>query len=416
MAGHGDAARSAAIFLRRCTTAIMSAVTQQSKTNFIPIRQNRSLTGTFYEIPVLNLPDRSTGNSVDEEDHAFARQLRSVCHNVGFFYIANHGVKDETFTKALESTKLFFDQDLDQKMQIDYRNSPAFRGYIQCNAENTAGRPDHREQVEVGVEAATSGASPNNKAKVKPFYKRLMGPNQWPDSVPHLRPHISQFLSEMEILSRRLMQYLALSLDLKMEYFDDTFGDCPNVQLKLCRYPPVLSSESEDGFGVGAHTDSGYLSLLIQDEVGGLQVQNDNGYWISAPPIAGTIVVNLGEMLQLCTNGYFLATPHRVVSASGTQARYSLPYFWNPRLDFHVTNIDPFPSTLQWERHGPTDINAIAFTASHGMGGNRLLNIYGENAFKSLVRSHPEVMKKHHSDLLVHTDGSITEISTVSLP
>ena len=114
MVGHCDAVRSAAILLRRCTSA-MSAATLQNKTNRVPIRQNRSLTGTFDEVPVLHLPDRSPRNGLDEEGRAFARQLRSACHNVGFFYITNHGVKDETYTKALESTKLFFDQDLTQK-------------------------------------------------------------------------------------------------------------------------------------------------------------------------------------------------------------------------------------------------------------------------------------------------------------
>mmetsp|Transcript_6081 Transcript_6081/g.12719 ORF Transcript_6081/g.12719 Transcript_6081/m.12719 type:complete len:276 (-) Transcript_6081:32-859(-) len=265
------------------------------------------------------------------------------------------------------------------------------------------------------VPVPTGSSSSNTVLHSEPFYKRLLGANQWPDGhVPTLRPHITQFMDEMEVLSRRIMSYLALSLALPRNYFDDTFGDCPNVQLKICRYPPVevnsecKGNDDSNGFGVGAHTDSGYLSLLLQDDVGGLQVQNGDEKWIDAPPIEGTILVNLGEMLQLVTSGYFLATPHRVVNSDAQigKSRYSLPYFFNPRLDYHVKRIDPLPVRLVWERPKPTS-ESIQCTDSHGKLGNKLHSCYGENAFKSLARSHPQVMERHHKDLIVLPDGSV---------
>jgi isopenicillin N synthase-like dioxygenase len=224
-------------------------------------------------------------------------------------------------------------------------------------------------------------------------------------------------MKEMEALSRRLMKYLALSLDLPADYFDDTFGTCPNIQLKVCHYPATsitekgeFNAEDEDGddddstramFGVGPHTDSGYLSLLLQDDVGGLQVQNQRGEWVDAPPIDGTIVVNLGEMLQLATSGYFLATPHRVLNVE--RRRFSMPFFFNPRLDFCVERID-LPKSLAWERPRPE--GSIECTSSHA-GGNKLHACYGANAFKSLARSHPQVMERHHQDLIVSPDATI---------
>ena len=159
---------------------------------------------------------------------------------------------------------------------------------------------------------------------------------------------------------------------------------------------------------MGAHTDSGYLSLLLQDDVGGLQVQNGDGEWIDARPIDGTLVVNLGEMLQLRTRGYYLATPHRVVSkaasGAGSPPRLSVPYFWNPRLDAVIEPMESLPETLTWLRPEPED---VAETGSHGSGGNRLIGEYGFNALKSLARSHPEVMARHHPDLEVMRDGSV---------
>ena len=374
-------------------------------------------TGAFDSLPILDLPPTTTAGGSDQtEERDFASRLRAACHNVGFFYVrANHGVSLRTYGDALRASKQFFALDDDAKMAIDYRQSPAFRGYMARGWENTAGRPDEMEQIEFGVEPA---AEIDLSALQRPYYMRLLGPNQWPDQhVPALRPCIQQYMKEMEALSRRLMKYLALSLDLPAGYFDDTFGTSPNIQLKVCHYPATEKREfsaeekNEAMFGVGPHTDSGYLSLLLQDDVGGLQVQNQSGEWIDAPPIDRTIVVNLGEMLQLATSGYFLATPHRVLNVERRQdaagrlsGRFSMPFFFNPRLDFCMERID-LPNSLVWERPRPAE-GSIECTSSHA-GGNKLHANYGENAFKSLARSHPQVMERHHQDLIVLPDGTV---------
>ena len=405
----------------------------------------------FSSLPVLHLPPADASR---EDELAFCDALREVCRTVGFFYVADHGVSAETMSGALSASRRFFALPDSAKLAMDNRGSPAFRGYVRLGAENTAGAPDWREQVEFGVEAAAPSVDERRR---QPPHARLVGPNRWPDETlcPGFRDDLLRFMDETSRLSRRLMELLALSLHLDRAHFEPTFGDDPNVQMKIARYPPEPerdgpspetsasarhpSSSSSEGstratvgrFGVGAHTDSGYLSVLLQDDVGGLQVRNGLGEWIDAPPVPGALVVNLGEMVQLCTNRYYLATPHRVVSkptppGRAPRDRISVPFFWNPRLDAVVAPIDPMPATLpgaargegaggeeEGGRDGRDEKDAakrnvsVAMTDSHGEGRNALLGCYGANALKSLARSHPEVMRRHHPDLKVLPDGRV---------
>ena len=374
-----------------------------------------STSAAFSELPVLRLPPRGCS---PEEEAAFCETLRETCHMVGFFYLdladSDVGVTRATREGVMDAARRFFALPDDVKTAMDNRASPAFRGYVRLGAENTAGRPDMREQVEFGVDAPAPDPAALADPSVPP-HRRLVGPNQWPaeSDCPGFRTAVSSFLDEMASLSARLMELLALSLDSPRDRFRE---DEPNVQMKIARYPPapdaeVAGSNPTDGvgaFGVGAHTDSGYLSLLLQDDVGGLQVKNGAGEWIDAPPKPDTVVVNLGEMVQLCTGGYYLATPHRVVSRATPTGeeprdRISVPYFWNPSLDA-VVRATELSETLTWQRPRPRVLDA---TDSHGEGKNALLATYGANALKSLARSHPEVMERHHRDLRVEPDGQV---------
>ncbi|OUS42871.1 hypothetical protein BE221DRAFT_187613 [Ostreococcus tauri] len=259
--------------------------------------------------------------------------------------------------------------------------------------ENTNGARDRREQIEFGVEGTYE------RVVGERYYERLIGPNQWPTSDGgRLRTEVERFQRDMDDVCRRLTRFLAMGLGCD-DAFDDAFAR-PNVQMKLCRYPPTDDSE----FGVGEHSDSGFLTLLVQDDVGGLQVKNpDTGEWIDAPPIPGTVVVNLGEMIQLVTGGYLIATPHRVRNSS-TQSRFSVPWFWNPCLDYRVVPIE-LPEDLPWCRPKPAE-GSFRATASHG-GDNVVHDCYGANAFKSLARSHPAVTAIHHSDLEILSSGAV---------
>ena len=391
----------------------------------------------FSSLPVLTLPPPGCSRAAEA---AFAAELREVCHTVGFFYVAGIDafVSPTTRRDALAAATRFFAMPQEKKDAMDYRNSPAFRGYVRLGAENTAGLPDLREQVEFGVEAET-----HPKATDAPPYARLRGPNQWPNEIdcPRFRENASRFSDEARALSTRLTRLLALSLDLPADAFDGVFGDAPNVQMKIARYPPRMTADGHSrrrrtdananvnendeaaAFGVGAHTDSGFLSLLLQDDVGGLQVMNGAGEWVDAPPVENTLVVNLGEMLQLATRGYYLATPHRVLLPDTHtspergvrdehRARLSVPYFWNPKLEYVCEPMD-LPPSVRWTRAGaPTAAFAAAAAKAQKekkkeKKKNPLLEAYGANALKSLARSHPEVMARHHPDLVVGEDGAV---------
>jgi len=298
----------------------------------------------------------------------------------------------------------FFALSAEEKMSIHHSSSPAFRGYIAHAAENTGGLADLREQVEFGVESAVPDMT---AVGVFPVYRRLIGPNQWPDEskVPGFRDAMEGVMGGMHTLSLTLMGALLEALGLPDTALDSTIGDRPNMQMKIARYPPQRGEDSVSGakYGVGAHTDSGYLSILLQDEVGGLQVRNGEGRWVDAPPLPGALVINFGEMLQLASGGFYLATEHRVLPppAHGP-ARLSVPYFFNPNLEAQISSLE-LPPSLQWQRPPPSSLSG---SSTHA-GRNKLLSQYGDNAFKSLARSHPAVLARHHPDLELSDEGLV---------
>lgn len=344
----------------------------------------------FEAVPTLD------GAALRRGDPAERARLTATAHAVGFFYVTGHGCEDAA-ASAFDAAERFFALPPEAKQKLSNVHSPAFRGYIGLGAENTRGIPDLREQVELGVEApaAERGAMP-------PFL-RLQGPNLWPpeEEAPGVRADLTRFMDEMTVFSEVLVAELAEGLGLGRGALEDAFvrGE-PNVQMKIARYPP----RKEGGFGVGAHTDSGFLSILLQDDrVGGLQVQNGAGEWIDVPPVPGTVVVNVGEMLQLATGGYLVATPHRVLpnEDESLPARISVPYFYNPALTAVVEPLErPEGTAWEWARPPPPPEDAR----------NRLISEYGTNALKSLARSHPAVFERHHAhDLELLTDGTVVE-------
>jgi isopenicillin N synthase-like dioxygenase len=160
--------------------------------------------------------------------------------------------------------------------------------------------------------------------------KPMQGPNQWPDWLPDVKPRIQAYIAEVDALSRYVVQLIALSLDLPAHALDHHFAH-PTTFLRMLHYPPQPADESEQ-IGSAPHTDYGIITLLAQDDSGGLQVRPRGGDWIDAPPIPNTYVLNVADMLARWTNDRFVSTPHRVINRSGGD-RYSLPYFFDPAMD-----------------------------------------------------------------------------------
>src|SRR3954447_20779600 len=314
---------------------------------------------------------------------AFLADLRSAAHDVGFFYVVGHGIPAEVTSGVLEAAKQFFALPLEQRLEIENVNSPQFRGYSRVGTERTAGAADQRDQIDIGPERPALTDIPPGKA-----YLRLIGPNQWPSGAPGLKPAVLAWLAQADRVAREVLRALAAALGQPDTYFDSWFDDEANLHVKVVRYPAREHVESAQG--VGAHKDYGWLTLLLQDELGGLQVEALDGTWIDARPAAGAFVVNIGELLEVATQGYLRATRHRVVSPAGRE-RFSIPVFLDPRLDAVVEPL-PLPPELAAQARGVEDDP-----------DNRLLAQYGQKSLLGWLRSHPRVAERWHPDLLAPT-------------
>ena len=279
--------------------------------------------------------------------------LRRICHEIGFLYLELDAEDWECCCAAAAASRRFFARDAATKAEIGYERSPAFRGYMRLGVENTAGVVDRREQLEFGREDGVAVEGPA---------RRLLGPNQWPDDA--FEGAAARWLEAMARASAALTSALSVALGLGRDTLHQhILGPKPHWQAKVARYP------AGNGQGVGAHTDSGWLTLLWQDGPG-LEAMI-GGRWTPVPP----------------------------------RDRLSLPYFCNPSLDAVVAAATD-AAELDWARPRPGD---VAATDSHGAGRNKLHDAYGINAFKSLARSHPAVFARHHPDLVVLPDGTVAE-------
>ncbi|APZ34873.1 oxidoreductase [Microbacterium aurum] len=329
----------------------------------------------------LNLPvlDLSLLDGDADDAARFRAALRAATHDVGFFYLTGTGIPPELEVRLHRTARAFFDLPEADKLAIENVNSPHFRGYTRIGGERTQGKVDWREQIDIGPER-TAVDDPD-----APEYARLIGPNLWPESLPELREVTAQWQEHLAGVARKLLRAWALALGAPETYFEEHFGE-PSTLLKIVRYPGTDAPEPAQG--VGAHKDSGVLTLLwVEPGKGGLQVQRD-GVWVDAPPVPGAFVVNIGEMLEYATGGYLVATNHRVISPRHPDDRISVPYFFNPALDATLPLIE-LPAELAAQARGVTQDPTNPIHAR-----------YGENALKSRLRAHPDVAARWHADLL----------------
>ena len=251
-----------------------------------------------------------------------AQEMHDAAHEVGFFYIANHGIEGEFIHQTFAELKRFFDLPLDVKNEVSLLKSNIHRGFDPVNWQGLDANafPDFKEGYYIGVERDDS--DPLVQAKLFNH-----GPNQWPSNLPGWREHQERYFHRMLDLARRLMGGIALSLNLPQDYFDHWVNN-PMATLRLLHYPPHPVDAPPEQLGCGSHTDWGCLTILLKDETGALELQTAQGEWISADPIPGTFVINLGDMMARWTNDYYQSTPHRVMNRSGRD-RYSVAFFFD---------------------------------------------------------------------------------------
>ncbi|MCC3775635.1 isopenicillin N synthase family oxygenase [Streptomyces sp. UNOB3_S3] len=328
------------------------------------------------ELPVIDLSAASAGPDARAGLH---EALHAAARDVGFFHLTGHGVTADETADLMRTMRAFFALPEADRLAISNLNSPHFRGYTRIGDERTGGSQDWRDQLDIGAERAAHVPGPED-----PGYWWLEGPNQWPAALPELRTAALRWVERLSSVAERLLHELLAAIGAPEDFYDKAFADRPHLHLKLVRYPG--SAPDGAGQGVGLHKDYGFLTLLLQDEVGGLQVEGPDGEFIDVPPLPGAFVINLGELLEVATNGYLKATNHRVVSPPGARERFSVPFFYNPRLDARIEPLD-FP--YAHSAPGVTQDSA-----------NPLFAEYGRNEIKGWLRAHPGVARKHHPGLL----------------
>jgi isopenicillin N synthase-like dioxygenase len=256
-----------------------------------------------------------------------AEQIGTACRECGFFYISGHGV-DESLCGQLEAlSRWFFDQSEPEKMHIAMsRGGRAWRGYFPVGGELTSGRPDRKEGLYFGAELAA-----DHPAVL--VGKPLHGPNLFPE-IPGFRETVLRYIDSLTQLGHALVSGISLSLGLNQHDLQKRYVADPFILFRIFNYPPAAEN-GDMPWGVGEHTDYGLLTILRQDHTGGLQVRSRSG-WVDAPPIQGTFVCNIGDMLDRLTHGIYRSTPHRVLNTSN-RSRLSFPFFFDPDFDatFH---------------------------------------------------------------------------------
>jgi isopenicillin N synthase-like dioxygenase len=281
------------------------------------------------EIPIVDVAPLVAGESQRAE---VARQLGAACRECGFFYVVGHGVDEGLCVRLEELSRRFFALGTAEKMQIAMaRGGRAWRGYFKVGDELTSGKPDRKEGLYFGAELASE--HPEVAAGTP-----LFGQNLFPD-IPGFRETVLEYMAALEGLGHHLMAGLAASLGLEASYFDKRYTGEPLVLFRIFNYPYSPERAAQDvEWGVGEHTDYGVLTILKQDDVGGLQVKS-RGQWIDAPPVPGSFICNIGDMLDRMTRGIYRSTPHRVLNTA-RRDRLSFPFFFDPNFHAEVRAIE----------------------------------------------------------------------------
>ncbi|WP_206616866.1 MULTISPECIES: 2-oxoglutarate and iron-dependent oxygenase domain-containing protein [unclassified Mesorhizobium] len=309
---------------------------------------------SFDKLPVVDIAPLLDGSNKQR----VAKEIHWALSNTGFMYVKNHGIPQDYVDSVFDVSRRFFDLPMSQKMALHISKSDvALRGYIEPFGENTdpGKTKDLKECIDIG---------PERLMLEGPFF----GPNQWPSSLPEFRELTYGYHQKMVGLAKKILQGIALSLDLSESYFESLMRNPISIQ-RLLHYPPQSGYISEEIIGIGAHTDYGNLTILAQDDVGGLQVMNRDGDWVEGIPIRGTFVINIGDLIQRLTNDLYLANMHRVINTSGRE-RYSIPFFIDADFDAIVESLpscitDGNPLRYKPVRCGEHKFGRFAATYGH---------------------------------------------------
>ena len=293
-------------------------------------------------LPVIDVGPLVSGRG---DRRAVAGEIGAACREVGFFYAVGHGVGEALEDRLVAESRRFFALPLEAKREIAMeRGGRAWRGWFPLGGELTSGQPDQKEGIYFGAELPESHPL---VASGTPLHGR----NLFPASLPGFREAVLDYMEAMTRLGHQLMAGISLSLGLADSHFAERYTADPLTLFRIFRYP---QARGESAWGVGEHTDYGVLTILKQDDAGGLEVRARSG-WLAAPPLPGSFVCNIGDMLDRMTRGLYRSTPHRVRNAA-PRDRLSFPFFFDPGWNAVVEPLalaGPSPEDdrqVRWDR------------------------------------------------------------------
>jgi len=277
---------------------------------------------TSLQIPVIDFAPFVSGTMTDQQQ--VADQIHAACHDVGFLYLVNHGVDLALVERVFAQSEAFFSLPFEIKQRYGWTDATSNRGYIGVNTEQQElGRPaDWKEAFSIRQETAMTQQNP------------------WLEDRPEFRDTMLQFYEACRQAAAQILQAFAIALQLPPQFFSQKHGQ--NYTLRLLHYPPLTDALKPNQLRGGAHSDYGTITLLFQDAMGGLEIQDASGQWIPAPSIPDAVLVNIGDLMQRWTNHEFRSTLHRVINpvdGRSHRSRYSIAFFCHPNPDTEVTCI-----------------------------------------------------------------------------
>ena len=309
-------------------------------------------------VPVIDVSGLFAGPS---HRAAVAAEIGQACRAQGFFYVTGHGVDPGVCDRLVAASRRFFALDQATKMQGRMSlGGRAWRGYFPAGGELTSGRPDWKEGLYLGSELPDD--HPLVRARTP-----LHGRNLFP-ALPDFREAVLAYLDALTRLGHTLMEGVALSLGLDAAYFAGRYTADPLILFRIFNYPTHPAPAGQEvQWGVGEHSDYGLLTILWQDDVGGLQVKTPEG-WIEAPPVPRSFVCNIGDMLDRMTGGLYRSTPHRVALNVSGRDRLSMPFFFDPHFEARVRPIEGLaaPAAAQDRAARWDGANVHAFDGTYG--------------------------------------------------
>ena len=284
-------------------------------------------------LPVIDVSPtlRGTPDGVERVGH----DIRAASEDIGFYLVVGHGIPADLRARVIEANAQFHALPVERKLEV--KLNPYFRGYqplegstVKISTVESAANPNQSESFFIRHEVAETDPD---------YGQPVQGPNQWPRDLPRFREAVLDYHDAMRDMMTALLPAYASAMHQDVAAFQSLFSP-PSTIVRMLHYPPHDQPREAGVFGIAPHTDFGFITVLAQDNVGGLEFRPRGGDWTPVPVIQDSFVVNSGDAIPTLTNGQFASTAHRVVSTSSQRSRYSVGFFFDPSLD---TVIEPLP-------------------------------------------------------------------------